>query len=109
MSEHFDYVIIDTPPVLAVTDAAILSKRAGGTLMIAAAGRVRKQELSNALEALETVGGNLLGVVVTMVPTKGPDAYSYSSYSYQYYGSPTPIVSIQEERALNVDLGSIKS
>lgn len=109
LSEHFDYVIIDTPPVLAVTDAAILSKRAGGTLMIAAAGRVRKQELSNALEALETVGGNLLGVVVTMVPTKGPDAYSYSSYSYQYYGSPTPIVSIQEERALNVDLGSIKS
>ena len=109
LSEHFDYVIIDTPPVLAVTDAAILSKKVGGTLMIAAAGKVRKQELSNALEALDTVGGNIVGIVVTMVPTKGPDAYSYSSYSYQYYGSPTSVVSTPEESAPNVDLGSIKS
>ena len=109
LSEHFDYVIIDTPPVLAVTDAAILSKKVGGTLMIAAAGKVRKQELSNALEALDTVGGNIVGIVVTMVPTKGPDAYSYSSYSYQYYGSSSSVVSTQEESAPNVDLGSIKS
>lgn len=109
LSEHFDYVIIDTPPVLAVTDAAVLSKKVGGTLMIAAAGKVRKQELSNALEALDTVGGNIVGIVVTMVPTKGPDAYSYSSYSYQYYGSPTSVVSTPEESAPNVDLGSIKS
>ena len=89
LGELFDYVIVDTPPVLAVTDAAILSKRTGGAIMIAAAAKVRKQELSNALEALETVDGKVLGIVVTMVPTKGPDAYSYSSYSYQYYGSPT--------------------
>lgn len=87
LSERFDYVIVDTPPVLAVTDSTILSTRVGGTLMIAAANKVRKQELSNALGALETVEGKVLGVVVTMVPTKGPGAYSYSSYSYRYYGS----------------------
>ncbi len=104
LGELFDYVIIDTPPVLAVTDAAILSKRTGGAIMIAAAAKVRKQELSNALEALETVDGKVLGIVVTMVPTKGPDAYSYSSYSYQYYGSPT-----LEESELDMDLATIRS
>ncbi|MFT3944232.1 MAG: polysaccharide biosynthesis tyrosine autokinase [Ancrocorticia sp.] len=89
LSAQFDYVIIDTPPVLAVTDAAILSKHAGGAVMIAASGRVRKQDLSNAIDALHTVGGKVLGIVATMVPTKGPDAYSYGSYSYQYYGKST--------------------
>lgn len=104
LGEHFDYVIIDTPPVLAVTDAAILSKRTGGAIMIAAAAKVRKQELSNALEALETVDGKVLGIVVTMVPTKGPDAYSYSSYSYQYYGSPTV-----EDNELDMELAMVRS
>lgn len=109
LSEHFDYVIIDTPPVLVVTDAAILSKRTGGAIMIAAAGKVRKQELSNAFEALETVDGKVLGVVVTMVPTKGPDAYSYSSYSYRYYGSSSSPVVEDLENELKVDRGVIKS
>ena len=108
LSEHFDYVIVDAPPALAVTDAAILSKKVGGTLLIAAAGKVRKQELSNVLESLETVDGKVLGIVVTMVPTKGPDSYSYSSYSYRYYGSSGSTVATQEVGESDVDLGVIK-
>ena len=108
LSEHFDYVIVDAPPALAVTDAAILSKKVGGTLLIAAAGKVRKQELSNVLESLETVDGKVLGIVVTMVPTKGPDSYSYSSYSYRYYGSSGTTVATQEVGESDVDLGVIK-
>lgn len=85
LTAHFDYIIIDSPPVLAVTDAAILSTRTGGALVVSAAGKSRKAELANAFEALEAVDGKVLGVVATMVPTKGPNAYSYGAYSYQAY------------------------
>lgn len=80
LREQFDYVIIDAPPVLAVTDAAVLGKMAAGLLMVVATGSTKKQELEGALKALETAGTNVLGVVATMVPSKGPDGYSYGGY-----------------------------
>lgn len=82
LSEHFDYVLIDAPPLLLVTDAAVLSKKARGVILVAASGKTKKQELSGAARTLETAGGSLLGVVVTMLPTKGPDSYAYGTYTY---------------------------
>ena len=82
---HFDYIIIDAPPVLAVTDAAIISKITSGAVVISAAGKTKKAELSSALDSLETVGGKVLGIVPTQVPAKGPDAYGYGPYSYREY------------------------
>ena len=69
--EGFDYVIIDAPPILAVTDAAILSRDTDGALMVAAAGKVSKAQLASALESIKTVDGHVMGVVMTMVPTRG--------------------------------------
>lgn len=89
LSEHFDYVLVDAPPTLIVTDAAVVSKSTGGILLVAAAGKTRKQELSGALEALHTAKANVLGIIMTMLPTKGPDAYRYGSYSYQQYADLT--------------------
>ncbi|MCI1676111.1 MAG: polysaccharide biosynthesis tyrosine autokinase [Ancrocorticia sp.] len=87
---HFDFIIIDAPPVLVVTDAAILSKITGGAVVISAAGKTRKEELASALESLAAVNGKVLGIIPTMVPTRGPDSYSYGAYSYQSYGhTPT--------------------
>ena len=85
LSAHFDYIIIDSPPALAVTDAAILSTRTGGAVVVSAAGKTRKAELEDAFETLENVDGHVLGVVATMVPTKGPNAYNYGAYSYKSY------------------------
>ncbi|MFT0848087.1 polysaccharide biosynthesis tyrosine autokinase [Actinomycetaceae bacterium L2_0104] len=104
LTAHFDYIIIDAPPVLVVTDAAILSTRTGGAVLVSAAGKCRKDELASALEALETVDGKVLGIIPTMVPTKGPDSYSYGAYAYQAYGD----VSAPIEDAAEFDMGAIK-
>lgn len=85
LSAHFDYIIIDAPPVLVVTDAAILSTHTGGAVVVSAAGKTRKAELADAFEALTAVDGKVLGVIATMVPTKGPNSYTYGAYSYKSY------------------------
>ncbi|MBD8023752.1 polysaccharide biosynthesis tyrosine autokinase [Microbacterium gallinarum] len=82
LTEHFDYVIIDAPPLLLVTDAAVLSKKTRGVILAAASGKTRKHDLTGAIRSLETAGGQLLGLVVTMLPTRGPDSYGYAAYTY---------------------------
>nr|WP_244637171.1 polysaccharide biosynthesis tyrosine autokinase [Frigoribacterium sp. CFBP 13712] len=85
LTSSFDYVLIDAPPLLPVTDAAILAKLTGGAILVAAAGRTTRQELQSAMRTLDHIGGRVLGVVMTMLPTKGPDAYGYGNYG-AYYG-----------------------
>ncbi len=87
VSEQFDVVLFDAPPLLPVTDAAILGRLVGGTLIVAASGRTRATQLESALDALETVGAPPSGIILTMLPTKGPDAYGYGRYGY-VYGEP---------------------
>ncbi|HCS60625.1 MAG TPA: chromosome partitioning protein [Microbacterium sp.] len=82
LEEYFDYILIDAPPLLLVTDAAVIGKKTRGVILTAASGKTRKPELSGAIRTLETAGVNLLGIVVTMLPTKGPDSYGYGSYTY---------------------------
>ncbi|TQO23682.1 polysaccharide biosynthesis tyrosine autokinase [Paramicrobacterium agarici] len=82
LTSTFDYVLIDAPPLLLVTDAAVVSKLTGGAIMVAASGRTKRQELANAVRTLEGIGSKLVGVVVTMLPTKGADSYAYGQYSY---------------------------
>jgi len=83
----FDVIIYDAPPLLPVTDAAILAKSVGGAIVVVAAGRTHKNQLKGALAALENVGAAVSGLVLTMLPTKGPDAYGYGRYGYGYgYG-----------------------
>lgn len=82
LSAAFDFVLIDSPPLLLVTDAAVVSRFTSGVLMVAASGSTRKPQLAAAVEKLNAIGSRLFGVIVTMLPTNGPDSYSYGSYSY---------------------------
>jgi capsular exopolysaccharide synthesis family protein len=85
--QQFDYVLFDAPPLLPVTDAAILATHTGGAIVVVAAGRVNKNQLKGAITTLGNVGGHIAGLVLTMVPTRGPDAYGYGRYGYGYgYG-----------------------
>jgi polysaccharide biosynthesis transport protein len=86
LEEQFDYVLYDAPPLLPVTDAAVLSKSTTGSLVVVAAGRTHKNQLKSALATIAQVGSSVGGIVMTMVPTKGPDAYAYGRYGYGYYG-----------------------
>lgn len=81
---EFDAIIFDAPPLLPVTDAAILAKSVGGAIVVVAAGRTHRNQLRGAVQALENVGAKASGVVLTMLPTRGPDAYGYGRYGYGY-------------------------
>lgn len=78
----FDTVIIDAPPLLPVTDAAVLSQHVGGVVLIAGVQELKSHDLGKALGALHMVGANLFGVVLNRLPLKGPDSYAYSYYSH---------------------------
>ncbi len=82
LTEECDYVIVDAPPLLPVTDAAVLSKYVGGTLLVTASGRTKKTELAAAVRTLERIGSRLAGIVMNMVPTRGPDSDAYEAYGY---------------------------
>lgn len=79
----FDYVIIDSSPLLAVTDGAILAAEADGAIVAVRAGKTKRDQLAHAIGTLHDVGAKLLGAVFTMLPTRGSGSYSYN---YYYYG-----------------------
>jgi capsular exopolysaccharide synthesis family protein len=90
LRSNYDVVLYDAPPLLPVTDAAVLTRLVGGSIMVVAAGRVQSPQVRAALDALENVGAKASGLVLTMLPTKGPDAYGYGRYGGNYgYGVPT--------------------
>jgi receptor protein-tyrosine kinase len=83
MRANFDYVIVDSSPLLAVTDAAILAANSDGALMIARFGQTKREQLAHAVGNLEDVGATLLGAVLTMTPTRRTASYNYN-YNYNY-------------------------
>lgn len=87
LETRFDLVLFDAPPLLPVTDAAVLAKHTAGALVMVGAGRVHRGQLKGSIAALTNVGSTVAGVVITMLPTKGPDSYGYGRYGYGYgYG-----------------------
>lgn len=84
MRQQFDYVIVDSSPLLAVTDAAILATQSDGVLVMARFGQTKREQLAHAMRNLEDVGATALGAVFTMTPERGS-----STYSYSYYGEGT--------------------
>ncbi|MBC7518011.1 MAG: polysaccharide biosynthesis tyrosine autokinase [Microbacteriaceae bacterium] len=82
LSQNFDYVLIDAPPVLPVTDAVVLSREADATILVAEVNRVQESQLLAAIEMLRVGGTTPVGMVVTRVPRRGPDSrrYAFSGY-----------------------------
>jgi receptor protein-tyrosine kinase len=83
LREKFDYVIVDSSPLLAVTDGAILAANADGALVMSKSGQTKREHLAHAIGILHDVGATVLGAVFTMTPTRRGGQYSYS---YSYYG-----------------------
>ncbi len=67
---EFDVVLIDAPPLLPVTDAALLAAQADGALLVVRHGRTSKDQLSHAVERLDAVDAKTLGIVLNLVPAK---------------------------------------
>lgn len=80
-------VIIDTPPIIPVADAAVLGAIADGALIVISAGKTTVELLQRAVKSLQRANGNLLGVVLNKVPRRGGHgSYYHKSYYHAYYG-----------------------
>lgn len=82
LEERFDMVIVDTPPLLAVTDACVLAPKVGGVLLVTRSGQVDRRQVQRAKESLVAVKANMLGVVLD-----GVNNEQNQGYYYYYYGA----------------------
>lgn len=113
LEEHCDLVIIDSPPVLVVSDTAVLASRTDGVLLVFASDKLRRDLARNTIAALRQVNALILGAVLNRV-TGSEHGYYYSyhkSYGNRYYtthytarsksGSAAPVTSASQSVAEN--------
>ncbi len=87
LREMYDFIIVDSPPVLAVTDACIVTPQADGVLFLTRLGRNASVLCTRALERLRMVGARVIGVVLNAVPLeKSEYGLGRYQYGYRYYG-----------------------
>ena len=86
LKEEYDTIILDTPPLLAVTDAQVLTTISDGTIIVAQHGVTKKDEILQAKGLLEKVKGNILGVVLSQIPVDDNSYYYYYSYAEKKSG-----------------------
>jgi succinoglycan biosynthesis transport protein ExoP len=88
LRQTFDWVLVDSPPVLPVTDAVILAQTVDATLLVVAAGQTRGKNLRRATEALSLVQATIVGVVLNEVTKSTGYGYGYGKqYGYGEYVS----------------------
>ncbi|MEV8633555.1 polysaccharide biosynthesis tyrosine autokinase [Streptosporangium sp. NPDC051023] len=77
LSETYDMVIIDAPPLLPVTDAATLAAISDGTLLVARYGKTRREHLARAVDALSSINARVVGSVLNFTPARSNRHYGY--------------------------------
>lgn len=90
LRQHYDIVLVDTPPVLPVTDAAALAPLTDGIILAIRHRSTTAEQVRSAVDAIDAVHVPVLGTVLTMVPTRGPS--SYGQYNDVYSARrPSPL------------------
>lgn len=91
--DRYDRVIFDSPPLLAVTDAAVLSRVADGIVLIVRAGRTTRDALYRAKRQIENVNAHIAGVIINDVNLKNSQyaGYYYYYYNHQYHEKPASL------------------
>jgi polysaccharide biosynthesis transport protein len=79
LTASYDMVLLDSPPLLPVTDAAVLSKVTGGALIVVGADRIHRPQLQETLESLQIAGAHVLGIVMNKIDRREAGTYSYES------------------------------
>lgn len=88
VKNRFDLVLIDSPPILGVSDASVLASEVDLTMIVIQHRKLPRSMLLRVKQAIENVGGNLLGVVLNNVDVRSDSQYQYYTSYYTYY-SPT--------------------
>jgi capsular exopolysaccharide synthesis family protein len=85
LAEQFDYVLIDSPPILPVTDSVILSRYVDGVVFVVKGGATPRKVARDAKNRLINVGARMIGVILNDVDVNNGDYYYYNRYYYSYY------------------------
>lgn len=93
-----DFVIVDSPPVLAVADAAVIANQAGGALLVVDASKTHRSATVHSKQELERTGGAVIGCALNAFDP-GKKDYYYSSYSYGRYASSTQGNGVSDRRS----------
>ena len=96
LQAEFDVVLIDSPPVLPVTDALVISSMVDATLVVAVAGGTTRKEIARTVELLRQVDAPLIGSVLNGVRSDG--SYGYGGYTYEYYEHEQPTGPVDKRR-----------
>ena len=86
VSNDFDYIIIDTPPINIVSDALPIIRESDGVVLVVRYNQSTHPEVEKAIAALEFIDAKILGFVVNFVETKSGGKYNYGKYSKYRYG-----------------------
>jgi len=86
LTERFGMVVFDSPPVVPVTDAAIIGAAVDGVVLVARSGTTRREMIGRAVDLLRGVNANLLGVVLNAIDVEGRRRGGYYYYYYRHYG-----------------------
>lgn len=84
LKQKYDYILVDTPPIMPVTDAAVIGSKVDGLILVVEYGNIAPNLLKDAKERLTSPNINLLGVVLSKVEVNNGSSYGYGHY--QYYG-----------------------
>ena len=88
LRNHYDYIIVDTPPIGMVIDAAIITQKCDASILVTAAGETKRRDVLKAKEQLEQTGTPFLGVVLNKFNTEVEKYGAYGGYgAYGAYGS----------------------
>lgn len=88
-TQAFELVVLDTPPVLAASDAVALSAQCDGVILVVRAGSVPQEVVRIAVEHIQAVRARLLGILLNRVDTRRNGSYDYYRYYRSYYGANT--------------------
>ncbi len=84
LKQDYDFILVDSPPLIAVTDPALLSRFVDGTILVVDFGRIPKEVAQKLKEQLDNVRANTIGVILNKIPSNGQGYYYY--YYARYYG-----------------------
>jgi capsular exopolysaccharide synthesis family protein len=91
LQNHFDHVVIDSPPVSSFTDGVLISTMVDGVLLVVHGGKSSRHIVRRSKQLLQEVGAKIFGVVLNNTEVQSHDYYYYQRYySEKYYGSQQP-------------------
>jgi Mrp family chromosome partitioning ATPase len=104
VKQRFDLILVDSPPILGVSDASVLASEVDLTMIVVQHRKLPRNMLMRVKQAVENVGGQIIGVVLNNVDVRSDSQYQYYTSYYTYYapaessmpGSGSPVKSNQQ-------------